>query len=217
MATSTRCSVPIGDMTVSVTFCRLAGIGECPLDTRMDISEAVERARAGDEPAFAAVVTHYQGPLFGYLGRMGLPQARAEEIAQEIFLRTWMHLDDFDAGRGSFNTWIYTIAHRLALNELGRSATHQELAMDTGHEPSAVDGQPFDALEASERRLRLRAALLELPARERSAVALAYIGDLALADVARIEGCTVGAVKTRLHRARARLAERLEKELGERA
>jgi RNA polymerase sigma-70 factor (ECF subfamily) len=52
-----------------------------------------------------------------------------------------------------------------------------------------------------------------LPACERSAIALAYIEDMALAEVARIEGCSVGAVKTRLHRARRRLAKRLEHDI----
>ncbi|HZD53346.1 MAG TPA: sigma-70 family RNA polymerase sigma factor, partial [Woeseiaceae bacterium] len=63
------------------------------------------------------------------------------------------------------------------------------------------------------RRRALRGALLELPARDRSAIALAYIEGLSLAEVARIEGCAVGAIKTRLHRARRRLAELLENEI----
>jgi RNA polymerase sigma-70 factor (ECF subfamily) len=176
----------------------------------MELPKVVKRILAGDRQAFAEVVTTYQGPLFGYLGRMGLPQTRAEEVAQEAFLRAWTRLADFDPGRGSFSTWLYTIAHRLALNELGRSATRQELAMVIGHDPASDAPGPADALATVQRRQRLQAALLDLPARERAAVALAYIADLALAEVARIEGCSVGAIKTRLHRARRRLATLLE-------
>lgn len=179
----------------------------------METPDVVELAQAGDKDAFAAVIMRYQGPLFGYLGRMGLPQARAEEIAQETFLRAWLHRGDFDRRRGSFSTWLYTIAHRLALNELGRHATHREVAMTGECDPVSSELQPAEALAAEERRRALRTALFELPARDRSALALAYIEDLALADVARIEGTTVGAVKTRLHRARARLAELLENEI----
>jgi RNA polymerase sigma-70 factor (ECF subfamily) len=179
----------------------------------MEITDVVERVLTGDRQAYAQVVTHYQAPLFGYLGRMGLPQARAEEIAQETFLRAWTHLGDFNARRGSFSTWIYTIAHRLALNEIGRAATRQELALHAEHDPVCNAPEPPEALAATRRAERLRSALLELPARERSAIALAYIEDMALAEVARIEGCSVGAVKTRLHRARRRLAKRLEHDI----
>lgn len=179
----------------------------------MEISDVVQRVLSGDRQAFAEVVRHYEGPLFRYLGRMGLRQERAEEIAQETFLRAWTRLGVFDSRRGSFSTWIYTIAHRLALNELGRESSRKEPSMLAEHEAATGRAGPTEALEADERRHTLRAALLELPAFERSAIALAYIEGLALADVARIEGCTVGAIKARLHRARRRLAKRLENEL----
>jgi RNA polymerase sigma-70 factor (ECF subfamily) len=178
----------------------------------MEITEIVEQILSGDTGAFAAVVEAYQGPLFGYLGRMGLPQARAEEIAQETFLRAWTHLDEYDAGRASFNTWLYTIAHRLALNALARRATTQELSSTPAHDPASTAPEPAEAFAAGQLGASLRAALLALPATDRSAVALTYIKDLALVDVARIEGCTVGAIKARLHRARAKLAELLEDE-----
>jgi RNA polymerase sigma-70 factor (ECF subfamily) len=175
----------------------------------MDITEVVERILTGDRQAYAQIVTRYQGPLFHYLGRLGLQQARAEDIAQETFLRAWTHLGRFDARRGSFGTWLHTIAHRLALNELGRAATRRELTSDCDHDPVSEAPGPPEALAESERVQRLRAALLELPPRDRAALALACIEDLSLADVARIEGCSVGAIKTRLHRARRRLAEGL--------
>jgi RNA polymerase sigma-70 factor (ECF subfamily) len=178
----------------------------------MEITEVVERILSGDTGAFAAVVEAYQGPLFGYLGRMGLPQAQAEEIAQETFLRAWTHLDEFDARRASFDTWLYTIAHRLALNALARHATTRELAITEAHDPPSKTPEPVEALAAAQLGASLRAALLALPAHDRSAIALAYVEDLALADVARIEGCTVGAIKTRLHRARAKLAALMENE-----
>ena len=179
----------------------------------MDISEVVERVRAGDKQAFAIVVTEYQGPLFGYLGRMGLPQAWAEEIAQETFLRAWTELERFDARRGSFTTWLFTIARRLALNALGRQSTRRELGPTGNREAPSDEPQPADALAQAERRALMRAALLELPPAERSVVALVYTRGLALADVARIEGSSLGAIKTRLHRARQKLARRLENAL----
>jgi RNA polymerase sigma-70 factor (ECF subfamily) len=179
----------------------------------MEITEVVERIISGDRQAFAQIIAAYQAPLFRYLGRMGLPQAQAEEIAQETFLRAWTRLGDFDAGRGAFSTWFFTIAHRLALNELARFATRHELPIADGFDPAGDALEPPDATQTAQRARMLRAALLTLPDRERAALALAYVADLPLADVARVEGCSVGALKTRLHRARRRLAELLETQL----
>lgn len=179
----------------------------------MEITEVVERILSGDRQAYARVVARYEAPLFRYLGRLGLPQARAEEVAQETFLRAWTRLADFDARRGAFSTWLYTIAHRLALNEIARAATRREQPLDDAFDPACDAPLPAEALAAEERTRHLQTALRELPPRERAAIALAYTEELALADVARIEGCSVGAIKTRLHRARRRLAEGLEKDI----
>jgi RNA polymerase sigma-70 factor (ECF subfamily) len=66
---------------------------------------------------------------------------------------------------------------------------------------------PQEHVALAQRRNRLRAALRQLPAADRSVLALAYVEELAHADIARIEGCSAGAVKVRLHRARRKLAE----------
>lgn len=178
----------------------------------MDITEVVQKVLAGDRQAYAAIVTRYQGPMFAFLGRMGLTHARAEEVAQEAFIRAWTHLADFDPRHGAFSTWIYAIARRLALNELARAAHQREIFMGAEHDAACGEPQPPESLALVERRVRLRAALLELSTGDRCMLALAYIEELALAEVARIEGCTVGAVKTRLHRARRRLARLLEEQ-----
>jgi len=175
----------------------------------MDITDVVERILSGDRQAYAQIVAHYEGPLFHYLGRMGLPQARAEEIAQETFLRAWMHLGRFDVRRSSFSTWLHTIAHRLALNALGRAAARQERTGERQPDRASEAPGPAEEIARSERVQRVRTALLELPSRDRAALALACIEELSLADVARIEGCSVGAIKVRLSRARRRLATRL--------
>ncbi len=180
----------------------------------MEIEPLLTRIRAGDRHAFAEVVAHFQGPLFGFLGRMGLTQAHGEDVAQEAFLRAWRQLSDYQPSRGAFSTWLFTIARNLALNELSGAHAQRTTASDEVPEPMAEDPQPADALIAEQRRRRLQAALRKLPVTDRSAVALAYIKELALDDVARIEGCTVGALKVRLHRAKQKLRELLEQDDG---
>jgi len=179
----------------------------------MNVTEILRRIQAGDRHAFAPVVTRYQRPLFGFLGRMGLSQGVAEEIAQETFLRAWRNLGQYNAAHGQFSTWLYTIAKNLALNELSRPATMREIATgETLPEPTCDRPQPPEALSLNQQRKRLHAALLQLPLAERCVVALAYIRDLEHSEIARLENCTIAAVKTRLHRARGKLFNLLENE-----
>ena len=181
----------------------------------MNISDLLPRLQSRDPAAataaFAELVGHFQRPLFGYLGRLGLPSGQAEEVAQETFLRVWQNLASYRPGLAAFSTWLYTIAHRLALNELTRAAAQRESPV-TADTPESVceQPQPPEQLAARQQRQRLLHALHQLPLAERSILALAYVQELPLDDVARIEGCTPGAAKVRLHRARHKLAALLE-------
>jgi RNA polymerase sigma-70 factor, ECF subfamily len=169
----------------------------------------------GDIGAFRDLVLRLQGPLFGFLGRMGLDQARAEEIAQETFLKVWQHHASYRADRGSLTTWTFSIARNLALSAVSRASTQREVPYGESP-PEIACEQPLasDVLEVREQRERLRQALLALPPGDRALLALLYVQELSHADAARIEGCSVGAIKTRAHRAKARLRQIMEDEDG---
>ena len=165
----------------------------------------------GNQAEFAALVTRFQGPLFGFLGRMGFGQAQAEDLAQETFLRAWQNLAQYDAEQGEFSTWLFTIARNLAINERNRASNQHEVW--EGHAPldtPSVEPQPDELLARAQQRQQLQRALAQLPVADRCVLALAYIRELDMASIARIEGCSAGAIKTRLHRARTRLSEILE-------
>lgn len=169
------------------------------------------RSAVDSQADFAVLVTRFQGPLFGFLGRMGFGQAQSEDLAQETFLRAWQALAQYDAQRGEFSTWLFTIARNLAINERCRKSNHHEVW--EGSMPIDMPSQepgPSEVLACAQQREQLRSALAQLAAGDRCVLALAYVSGLDLASIARIEGCTTGAVKTRLHRARTRLAEILE-------
>ena len=181
----------------------------------MDIKALINRIQAGDTAAFAEVVKHYERPLFGFLGRMGLTQGHAEEIAQEALVRVWRNFANYDAQRAEFSTWLFSLARNLALNELARASNRYEVMTgDEFPEMACQRPQPLALLLADEQRQLLQAALRKLPPADRSALALAYIEDLDLAAIARIEGCSTGAIKTRLHRAKRKLRELLEANHG---
>ena len=179
----------------------------------MDISRVLTRVADGDREAFADVVEAFQRPLFGFLGRMGLAPAEAAEIAQETFVRAWRNLEQYDPARAEFSTWLFSIARNIALNELTKASRKREAAMGTAAARAASDQSPaVDQVAREQSSERLRRALNELPLIDRTVLALIYVQELQIADVAALERTTVGAMKTRLHRARAQLRLLLERE-----
>ena len=176
--------------------------------------------RQGDKTAFAALVERYQKPLFAYLGKMTLPQAIAEEIAQETFIRAWQARETFDSERASISTWLFTIARRLALNELDRASRRLEISDLQGGAGSDVgsitsehedtnQAMPQALLQQSEVQQALWRALKRLTSHDRSLLALAYLNELEFSAIAEIEGIPVGTVKSRLHRIRQQLKNTL--------
>lgn len=175
----------------------------------MNVHEILLRIARGEQRAFAELVELYQRPLFGFLGRMGITQAQAEDIAQETFLRAWQHLPSFDPSRAQFATWLFTIARNLACNHLQAGyRQHETVLVDMPEIPCQQPG-PGKTLQRAEQHAVLQAALRRLPMADRSVLALVYVRELDLADVSRIEGDSVAAIKTRLHRAKRRLRELL--------
>ena len=182
----------------------------------MDIDDVIRRIESGDKQAFAEIVMQYQQPIFGFLGRMSLSQALAEDIAQETFVRAWRHLDDYQPMKAAFSTWLFTIARNLAINELTSARNKNELAIgeelpDMASYTASEMPEPMRELCIKQQHFHLQAALRQLNMQDRSVIGLAYVDELSMADIARIEGCSLEAVKTRLHRAKQKLRKLMEK------
>jgi RNA polymerase sigma-70 factor, ECF subfamily len=164
---------------------------------------------------FAKIVRQYQGPLFGFLGRMGFTSTQAQDLAQDTFVRAWRHAGQFDSQRAQYVTWLFAIARNLAHSEWskpGAKVEHAGLDMATdviGEAPSSEE-----TIHRAQRADLLRVALRELSMDERSTLGLAYVQELDMASIARIEQCSVAAIKSRLHRAKLKLREQLEKNLA---
>ncbi|MCX6020214.1 MAG: sigma-70 family RNA polymerase sigma factor [Chloroflexi bacterium] len=165
----------------------------------------VEKARR-EPDAFSEVVTRYQDRIFNYTYRMTGSREDAQDLAQETFLRVYLHLDTFRVEE-RFSPWIYRIATNLSLNHLKRRKRNLPLL------PEALDleqpGSPDSALEAREERLALQAAILTLPEHYRAVIVLRHVEELSYDEIAQVLDLPLGTVKTRLFRAR----ELLQKEL----
>lgn len=176
----------------------------------MDINGIIEQTLRGDRDAYARLIARYQDGVFAFLWRMGLRRAVVEELAQETFVRAWTHLGDFQPARSAFSTWLFAIGRNLALNEIARAGHRLEVVVEDAIDAATEEESPLHALEQKRTRERLYAALRQLAPAQRSVLALSYLSELSLAEVAAIEGIGMSAVKVRLHRARLALREVLE-------
>jgi RNA polymerase sigma-70 factor, ECF subfamily len=171
----------------------------------MDDGFLIRQVLGGNRNAFRLLVIRYQRPLFRFVGGFGLGHALTEEIAQEVFLRAFRSLSSFDASKAGFSTWLFTIAKRLALNERSRGRERAE------HVEADETRMPLDApsaqeqIETSERAGRVHQALAALPEPLRSTLLLAYLKELSIEEIAQIESCAVGTVKSRIFRGKALL------------
>jgi RNA polymerase sigma-70 factor (ECF subfamily) len=172
----------------------------------------VERVLAGDAAAFEGIVRRWQGPLINRAWRYSRDRGRAEEMAQEAFIRAWRGLAQWRR-EGSFSTWLFALAANVYRSELKRFPV-ESLPLDSAPEPSGPASQPHE-LEQRGRHEVLARAVLTLPLRYREPVILFYFHEMNVAAAAQTLGLPEGTLKARLSRARALLRQRfprLEKE-----
>ena len=179
--------------------------GESPSEPK----ELLDRLRAGEARAFEELVRTYQHRVFGVAVRMLGSSAEAEEVAQETFLRAHRALADF-RGDAKLSTWLYAIASRLCLNRLASGEGRMSRARAEGLDRlPAAGGEPGADLERSEREAALHRAIAELPEDRRIVVVLRDIEGLTYDEIAAALSLELNTVRSRLHRARALLAQRL--------
>jgi RNA polymerase sigma-70 factor, ECF subfamily len=180
--------------------------------------DLIERAREGDQAAFAELVTAHADRVQGALRRFGLTAGDADEVAQEVFLRAWRGLDRFQE-RSSFSTWLYRIAFNEAQRRLARRTLPRAEPDPDGEDPvvslpESPEAGPDARALAHEFERKLEDALGELPPEWRAAVVLRDIEGLSTHDAADVAGVGEAAFKSRLHRGRMQLRALLEPYLG---
>lgn len=177
-------------------------------------SAAVARVLAGDSSAFSGIVARWQGPLINLAYRFCADRGRAEEMAQEAFLRAYRGLGKF-RGDAAFSTWLFALATNLYCSEL-RRIPQRLVALDDAPEP-ADPHSASAAYEAEDRDRAVRQAVLALPAKYREALLLYYFHEMDVPQAARSLRLPQGTVKARLYRGRELLRAKLTRHSGERA
>jgi RNA polymerase sigma-70 factor (ECF subfamily) len=174
----------------------------------------VEQSAQRNPKAFKILVIRYQRMVFYYLKNFPFPEQVREDLAQETFLRAYRNIDRFDPEKGAaFSTWLMTIARNLALNERAKAALRKEQSGGLRDEEyGRIEKGPQEILEQRRLKYRVREAISRLPEKFHTAVVLSYFDELSLEEIAQIESCPVGTIKSRVFRGKQILREFLEGE-----
>ncbi|PKQ27732.1 MAG: RNA polymerase sigma factor RpoE [Candidatus Anoxymicrobium japonicum] len=182
-----------------------------------DADEAlVERARTGDLTACEELFNRYSNQMYSLACRMTGSDTDAEDICQEVFLRVIRKVGSFK-GRSSFSTWLYRVAMNYSKDYLRQKKRRQEILSQQDDPPESRAGTRENdstglecAVIASEARLIVQDALAKLPPSLRAPLALHELEGMRYREVAGLLRLPVGTVKSRIFRARIKLAETLE-------
>jgi len=171
---------------------------------------AVDKVLAGDTSAFEDLVRRWQGPLVNLAYRFCRDRGRAEEMAQEAFLRAYRSLARWRR-EAAFSTWLFALATNLYCSELRRIPV-RTVGLDDIVEPR--DSRPIDGgLEDEDRDRAVRRAVFTLPQKYREALILFYFHDMDVPSAARSLALPEGTVKARLSRGREMLRSKLSHRL----
>lgn len=171
-----------------------------------DEQQRIQNALRGDKESFAALVRQYQNRIFGFIMRMTANRDTSLDLTQETFLAAYEHLNGF-RGDSSFSTWLFQIAANKTKNFLKRAGWEVPLA-EGYDQPSDADRPDVDIEKREQKRL-LSDAIGTLPYKQKLTFSLRYFEQLKFADIARIQGTSVSAVKTNFAEALKKLQSRL--------
>lgn len=173
----------------------------------------IDACRAGQTEAYGVLVRRYQDRLYPTVLRLTGCAEDAQDLLQDTFLRAYQKLGHFQ-GESSFYTWVYRIAVNLALS--GRRRKKPTLRLTSGPEggpiETAADAHATDPslpIERAERDRIIQEALNALAADHRAVVVLKEFDGLRYEEIGEVLGIPVGTVRSRLHRARCELRDRL--------
>jgi RNA polymerase sigma-70 factor (ECF subfamily) len=187
-----------------------------------DDQQLIRECLAGRSDAFGQLVVRYQDRLYNALLRIMGSSEDARDVAQDAFVHAFRRLGTFK-GTAAFYSWLFRIALNAAASQRRKSrmrpASIEAAREISGMEPRdpRADAEPSHALQSQERQAAVQAALLQLPLDFRTAIVLKEIEGLKYEEIAELVGCPIGTVRSRIHRARAELRQKLESMLRERA
>ena len=180
----------------------LAALAEAVSHSREALPSVLEAAREGDADAFAVLVQQFQAPTYHFILRMVRRPAVAEDLAQEVFVRLWRHLDRID-GAEMLPAWLRRVAANAVIDHWRKEEARERRMQVLREHPIARHVvRPSSRMESREVTDAVRAAVEALPAKLRSVLLLRTAEGLSYGELADVLGLSVNAVRSRLFRAR---------------
>lgn len=187
------------------------------MSTGQTDTEIISRVLQGDKNAYAELVNRYQSYVFTLVMRFTKSREDAEEIAQDIFVKAYRALADFK-GASKFSTWLYTIVNTTCITFL-RKKRLDTRSLDDERTFEMADNQDSgmraNLVEQKSRVNMVTQAIGMLSADDAEIITLFYKAEQSLEEIAAILGLESNTAKVRLHRARARLKEKMELHFSE--
>ncbi len=189
--------------------------------TKASDAELIARASEGDARALEILYDRYARVVYSFALRIVGDPSLAEELLQEAFFRAWQQGGAFRASRGSFITWLLSITHNLAIDELRKRRRRPQRADNNTTEEAEqlLPEMPDESQDVEEEvwlaslRDRIADALASLPPAQREAIELAYFQGLTQREIAERLGEPLGTIKTRMRLGMQKLREQLSHEL----
>ena len=177
--------------------------GTDPVDHAGDL---LQRVAAGDQGSFARLYDMLSPRVFGLILRVLVDRSQSEEVLQEVFLEIWQSAARFAPNKGQGRSWVFTIAHRRAVDRVRSAQASTDRDVRAGFRDMGV---AFDGVaEEVELRIeggRVSEALKTLPDPQREAITLAYFGGYSQSEIAALVGAPLGTIKTRMRDGLSRL------------
>jgi RNA polymerase sigma-70 factor (ECF subfamily) len=173
--------------------------------TPLDDATLVGRARDGDVRAYEQLVLRYQGPMFRLAAKMLANRGDAEDVVQEVFLNAWRKLAQLGED-AAFVGWLYRATTNRCLNVIRARRPQAEVDLDTAESPR-TDLQPERAAQVSGQLTALNTALVQLTPEQRACWLLREVHGRSYDEIGEVVGANATAVRGRIARARAQLAE----------
>jgi RNA polymerase sigma-70 factor (ECF subfamily) len=173
------------------------------------------KMRQGDEEAFVALYRRHKDAVYRFAMLLSGSAMHAADITQETFLQLLTAPGSYDPARGSLAAWLCGVARNLARRAAGEreDPTDPEALHDdeAPHESQVDNVTPLERILANETAEQVRRALASIPPHYRDVLVLCELSDMSYAEAAQVCGIDIGTVRSRLSRARAQLAERLDR------
>jgi len=179
-------------------------------DSRAEFARLIVSVGRKDRDAFAALFKYFAPRVKTMMMRVGVPEQRAEDLAQDTMLVVWRKAHMFDPSGASPSAWIYTIARNLRIDALRREQRARRIADETLLQPEAEHPLPDALVAASEVEAKVRAGLATLSEEQIKVVTLSFFENKPHPEIAQALGLPLGTVKSRLRLAMKRLRSLLE-------